>query len=224
MSNLGIPESEISNYDLLAVQILYSNAVGIPITVGIESIILTAQPVVLVARSRYFKNLFEKIDFRYTSLVIFDQFTAIWNYVNGATDIYDTFRNLKYSELIAMLPFITEFQIISKAFYDTYLKAVTGFSNYDNYEVSLMRSSTPKLIIELDNFFGEDRTLSNYWKQKLAIGLSNLEGANTNLANISIKPMQQNSEVVCGLKPSTPNYIPTIRSGLGTPTFIKNAF
>ncbi len=232
MSKLGIPETEISNYSLLSVQILYSNVVGIPITVGSEGITLTGQPISLVDKSDYFRTAFQKIDFRYSPLAIFDQFTlngnfkaftSIWNYVNGATEIYETLRNLNYTTLIQMLPFITEFKIRSKSFYDTYLKLVTGFSSYDNYEVSLMRSATPKLIIELDNFFAEDRTLSNYWKQKLATGLANLEGPNPNLANISIKPIENKMET-CNILSPIPTYIPTMKPAFGSSTIVKNTF
>lgn len=224
----GILESEISNYDSISVKILYSNIVGTPITVGSEAVILTGQPVSLTARSGYFETLFQKIDFRYSSLAIFDQFslngnfkifTAIWNYVNGATEVYHTFKDFNYTQLIQMLPFITEFQIKHKEFYDVYLRKLTSFSTYDNYEVQLMRSATPKIIMELDNFFPGDRALSDYWKQRLLAGLSNIEGSNTNLATISIKPIEQKSELTCNIVQPSPSYIPTIKSNL-SPTII----
>jgi hypothetical protein len=231
-----IPESEISNYDFFSVNVLYSNSIGYPIYVGKEQYILTIQPISLISRSEYFDSLFKQVDFREGVLAIFEDselsgnlksLTSIWNYINGALEPFDTFRKLSYAELIQMLPFITEFRIKSKEFYDSYLKALTGFSTYTHYDVTLMRSSIPKLIIDLDDFFQEDKSLSNYWKQKLALGLANLEGPNQNLASISIKPIKTEksedlSQCMTNLSLSLPKenitYIPTMRSPL------KNSF
>jgi hypothetical protein len=226
---LQIPESQISNYDFPSVNLLYSNAVGIPILLGKEQFLLTGQPIALISRTQFFEKLFAEVDFRYGPIVIFEDselsgnlksLTGVWNYINGALEPLDTFKKLSYTELIQMLPFITDFRIKSKEFYDSYLKALTGFSTYTSYDVSLMRSSIPKLIIDLDDFFNEDRSLSNYWKQKLALGLANLEGPNPNLASISIKPIKTERCEELQKSPakmmSTPTenivYVPTLKS------------
>ena len=219
-----IPSDQISNSDIFSVNLLYTNTVGIPIIVGIEQYLLTGQPVSLINKSSYFENVFNAVDFRFGPIAIFEDsqisgnlkaFTGVWNYINGALDSFDTFKKLSYPELIQMLPFITEFRIKSKEFYDSYLKALTGFSNYTAYDVGLMRSTIPKLIIDLDDFFDEDRSLSNYWKQKLALGLANLEGPNSSLASISINPIKEkeqcipkyNSQPSGNYQRKKPNYI-----------------
>lgn len=232
MSAQPIPKEGISHIDFLSVKVLYSNSVGITIMVGSEKYLFSGQPISLIERSKYFETVFSKIDFRFSPIAIFDDseitsnllaFTSIWSYINGALEIHETFKGHNYTELIQMLPYIEEFSIKSKAFYDAYLSTITGFSNYDNYEVGLMRSATPRLIIELDTFFENDRTLANYWKQKLATGLANLEGPNTNLASISIKPIENKMPGSCEIIPlsnapvgvsNNPNliYIPTLRS------------
>ena len=220
MSLQLIPKEAISYEKLLSVNILYSNSVGITIIIGAEKYMCTGQPVSLTSRSLYFETLFQKIDFRFTPIAIFDDseitsslksFVSIWSYINGAIESHDAFKGHNYTELIQMLPYIEEFRIKSKTFYDTYLSSITGFSNYDNYEVNLMRGATPRLILQLDNFFSDDKVLANFWKQKLATGLANLEGPNTNLASISIKPIE-NKMPDCNTMPITNPQSNTSRS------------
>src|SRR5689334_15997863 len=104
-----IPCELIYDISNIAVQLLYSNTIGIPVLIGAENFMFSGQPISLVAKSNYFKSLFSQLDFRVQPVSLFScepigpnlkAFTALWNYLNGAEEVPQIFEHLNYIELI----------------------------------------------------------------------------------------------------------------------------
>src|SRR5579872_5141463 len=116
----GVPPESIAQYSELSVKLLYLGTYGIPTTIGKYH--LQLNPVTAVLRSPFIKSLYERDLARPpqtlnlgVEIKHLPDFTTLWNYLNGATDILELKDHVvSIPRVVEMMTYIKYFKINSE--------------------------------------------------------------------------------------------------------------